>query len=125
MKFLLRKFRQRYSHLDNEEKNYSAVIVLQDHRGSMLIGYRIAVCVILLAAAAGALGLWLGQNAFRHLSEPSRDAPTVQGNGFHSNNITRRTFVEDSMYARAPSNETNKAWESLFPGTPSNKSIYV
>ena len=115
---LLKDFRQRYLRVDSEENTSAAVMVFSNHENSIQIGYQLAVCTILLAATAGALGLWLGQHTFLQLSV---GATAIQGHAFDSDKHTLRTFNFSPAYTHAPSNETNKAWESLFPGQSSVK----
>ena len=82
----------------------------------VLISRRRAAFSILLAALAGALGFWIGQYALQSRSLHYPSWLEEQKISFQSDRYHFRTFMYNGTFASTPSEETNMAWDSLFPG---------
>lgn len=115
MTFFLRKLRHRYTHVDNREESYEPAIIPTYNPGPAIIEYRLIACILILGAAVGALALLAGQYILQFECQSPRDIRAEKGNEFHSIKWTLLTFDYNQTFTHAPSVETNRAWDSLFP----------
>lgn len=98
----------------NEDDSKASLLDTRDPN-VIEVQYREAVCALLLAALLGALGFWTGQHAFQTQYLPSKDLSTETRIAFQSEKRIPRIFGYSRIFASAPSNETNMAWDALFP----------
>ncbi|KAM0795053.1 hypothetical protein BDR22DRAFT_894522 [Usnea florida] len=82
---------------------------------TIIISRRRAAFFVLLAALVGALGFWMGQYALQSRSLHYQSWLKEQNINFHSDNYHFRTFMYNGTFASTSSEETNMAWDSLFP----------
>lgn len=113
MPFSLRNLTHTHSFIKDEQEHEEDVI---ENLTIVRIGtYRLAFCAFMLAATAGSLGFWAGQRTFFQC-QLSKATTAEKQNEFHSDKYSLRTFDYNQTFAQAPSPESDKAWESLFPG---------
>lgn len=115
MSFLLYNSRHRYSPTNDDQEDIEESLLKAGDPDVVIIRYRTATCALLLAALIGSLGLWVGQYTFQFLRAPSKHWSTAETIGFQSDEYNVRTFGYNQTFASTPSNETNMAWDSLFP----------
>ena len=116
MTFLSKSLKGKYNLIDGDETNRKISLMDIHDPYIVLISRRRAAVSILLAALLGALGFWIGQYALQsgslhYQSWLKKQAITFQSEGYHF-----RTFMYNGTFASAPSEETDMAWDSLFPG---------
>ena len=100
----------------NQSKDFETSLLETHDSEDVAVRYRTAAFSLFLAAIVGALGFWLGQNTFQPSERPTQDWPTEKTINFQSDQYFFRTFTYNGTFASAPSEETNSAWNSLFPG---------
>ena len=115
LSFLVRDLKYRYSRATSDEEEPKASPLENSVPDSFVIGHRVAACALLLAALIGALGFGVGQYAFELQRHPSKEQPPANTINFHSERQILRTFGHNRTFASAPSEETDMAWDSLFP----------
>lgn len=102
--------------LANEEiEDISTSLLDNDEPNVVTMRYRTAAFSLLLAALLGALGFWIGQYGFQRRSHHFRNQLTENTINFRSAKYDLRAFIYNETFASAPSEETNMAWDSLFP----------
>lgn len=115
MSILLKVLKRNYIR-SNQSKDLETSLLETHDSEDVAIRYRTAAFSLLLAAMIGALGFWLGRNTFQPLERPAQDWLTEKTINFQSDETFFRTFMYNGTFASAPSEETDPAWDSLFPG---------
>ena len=120
MTFSIKSLKGRYNLVDGDEINRKTSLKDIHDPSIVLISRRRAAVSILLAALVGALGFWIGQYA---LQSNSLIYPRLkeQEVNFQSDRYNFRTFLYNGTFASTSSEETNMAWDSLFPGKLSTR----
>lgn len=116
MKFSIKNLKGEYNLTDGDETTpKTSLLDIHDSYSISMSGLTAAFS-ILLAALVGALGVWIGQCAFQSRSTHHQSQLREPGINFQSDRYHFRTFMYNGTFASAPSEETNMAWDSLFPG---------
>ena len=113
----------KYKLVDGEETNPKTSLMDIHDPSIVLISRRRAAFAILLAALVGALGFWIGQYALQSRNLYHRSWLKEQEINFRSDEYHFRTFIYNGTSESTPSEETNMAWGSLFPGKLLTRSI--
>ena len=114
--FSIKSLRGKYSPIDCDETNSKSSLMDTHDPDVVLISRCRAAFSILLAALVGALGFWVAQYALQSRSLHYQSWLKEQDFSFQSGRYHLRTFKYNGTFASAPSEETNMAWDSLFPG---------
>ena len=113
---LLTFFKSNYSGPNRQSREVETSLLEAHDSDPVGIRYRTAAFWLFLAAMVGALGFWLGRNTSQPLERPTQDWSTEKKIDFQSDKSFSRTFWYNGTFASAPSEETDSAWDSLFPG---------
>ena len=116
MMFSIKSLRGKYNLIDGEETNSKTSLMDIHDPSIVLISRRRAAFAILLAALVGALGFWIGLYTLQSRNLYHRSWFKEQEINFQSDQYHFRTFMYNRTFESTPSEETNMAWGSLFPG---------
>ena len=119
MNFMIKSFTDRYNLVGGDEMNRKISLMDFYDPSIVLISRRRAAFSILLAALVGALGLWTGQYALQSYSFHDPSWLKEQKTYLQSDRYHFRTFLYNKTFVSTSTEETNMAWDSLFPGKPS------
>ena len=119
----IKSFQGRYSLVDGHQMNRNTSLMGIHDPSIVLISRRGAAFSILLAALVGALGFWIGQSTLQSHSLHFPTRTKEQEITFQSDRHYFRTFLYNETFVSVSSEETNMAWDSLFPGKLSKRSM--